>query len=204
MAPDASVTGPQRECIALLAEGLSLPDIAAKVGVDLAGVNGLIREACLALGAVDRVHLIAVAYQTGVLEVPGMVPAADLDAVQAKLTTAETALPIVTRHLANAVKEAETHRQAWLTSDKAVQALRAELDARPVAAPAAPPKKPGGRAVEQALDWAEAQLRAMAEEKRLGIYRTGVGPNFINAHHAEGVEQALARLQVMRGKQVKR
>lgn len=70
MAEPARLTGPQLECIALLAEGLSLPDIATKVGTDLPGVNALIRSACTAVGAVDRTHLVAIAYRTSLLRSP--------------------------------------------------------------------------------------------------------------------------------------
>lgn len=86
----ATITGPQLEVIALLADGQDINAIAAITGGTQASVNGHIRDACLALGANDRIHLIAVAYRAGLLHVPAR-PAL-VEELRAQLDAANTQL----------------------------------------------------------------------------------------------------------------
>lgn len=92
---NATLTGPQLEVIALLAAGKDINAIAALSGGTQASVNGHIRDACLALGANDRIHLIAVAYRAGLLHVPAR-PAVVAD-LRAQLDAANTQLQAAVR-----------------------------------------------------------------------------------------------------------
>lgn len=71
----ATLTGPQLEVIALLAEGTPLAAIPAAQGGTVDDVHDHIWAACRAVGAVDRINLVAIAYRARMLRVPG-IPAA--------------------------------------------------------------------------------------------------------------------------------
>lgn len=134
----ATLTGPQLEVIALLAEGLPLTDIATKTGGDTNDVQDTIWAACRAVGAVDRVNLVAIAYRARLLRIPGAAAVARTEAeqyhaellrAQQAATNARNAQTLAERKLATARNDlaAETERRE--SAERTLATARTELAA---------------------------------------------------------------------------
>lgn len=130
----AQVTGPQLEVIALLAEGLAIPDIAAKTGTDNAGVNRHILAACIALGASDRVHLIALAYRHGLLRIhttPAPAPTVadeDAAALHGEIASLRERLADTTAERDELRENYAVVQQQRAQANRAVAQLRSQLE----------------------------------------------------------------------------
>jgi DNA-binding CsgD family transcriptional regulator len=58
---DVHLTGREREVLTLLAQGLQLDEIAARLGIGAETVRTHVRKASARLGAANRTHAVAIA-----------------------------------------------------------------------------------------------------------------------------------------------
>ncbi|TDD79976.1 response regulator transcription factor [Actinomadura rubrisoli] len=68
--PIAGITGREREVLTLVGRGRSNAEIAADLGISVATVKAYVSRLLAKLDARDRVHLVIIAYETGLAPAP--------------------------------------------------------------------------------------------------------------------------------------